>query len=162
MDATLMASIWATISLVIFLGVAVYFGLPAMITKSLDGKINKIQDDLNEAQRLREEAQALLAEYERKRKDAESEAADIITAAEEEADRIAVEAETALKELIARRTKAVEDKIAQAEAQALAEVRSVSADVSIEAARVLLAKEMETKGDTLVTQSIKDVAAKLN
>jgi len=73
-----------------------------------------------------------------------------------------VEAETALKELIARRTKAVEDKIAQAEAQALAEVRSVSADVSIEAARVLLAKEMETKGDTLVTQSIKDVAAKLN
>lgn len=162
MDATLMASIWATISLVIFLGVAVYFGLPAMITKSLDGKINKIQDDLNEAQRLREEAQALLAEYERKRKDAESEAADIITAAEEEADRIAVEAETALKDLIARRTKAVEDKIAQAEAQALAEVRSVSADVSIEAARVLLAKEMETKGDTLVTQSIKDVAAKLN
>lgn len=161
-DATTWATIWATISLVIFIGVIVYFGVPKMITKMLDDKIAKISEDLDEAKRLREEAQALLAEYERKRKDAESEAEDIVTAAQDEAARIAEEANASLEELIARRTRAVEDKIAQAEAQALTEVRAKSADVAVEAARILLAKEMADKGDAMVAQSIKDVAAKLN
>lgn len=161
-DATMWASIWATISLVIFLGVMVYFGVPKMITKMLDDKIAKIGEDLDEAKRLREEAQALLAEYERKRKDAENEAADIITAAEEEAVRIADEAKEALEDLIARRTKSVEEKIAQAEAQAIGEVRARSADVAVEAAQAILEKEMATKGSALIEKSIKDVAAKLN
>lgn len=161
-SATTWATVWATISLFIFLGVMVYVGVPKMIAKMLDDKIAKIGDDLDEAKRLREEAQALLAEYERKRKDAESEAADIITAAEEEAVRIADEAKTALEELIVRRTKSVEEKIAQAEAQAIGEVRARSADVAIEAARAILTDQMDTKGNTLVSQAIKDVAAKLN
>lgn len=161
-DATTWATVWATISLVIFLAVVVYFGLPKMITKMLDDKITLISADLDEAARLREEAQALLAEYERKRKDAENEAADIVTAAEEEAARIATEANASLEDLIARRTKAVEEKIAQAEAQALAEVRARSADVAVEAARAILAAQMDEKGDALVSQAIKDVAAKLN
>jgi len=161
-DATTWATVWVFISLIIFLGVMVYFGVPKMIAKSLDDKIAKISDDLDEAKRLREEAQALLAEYERKRKDAESEAADIITAAQEEAARIAEEASASLEELITRRTKAVEDKIAQAEAHAVAEVRARSADVAVEAARAILADQMTAKGDALVDQAIKDVAAKLN
>lgn len=162
LDATKWASVWTLISLFIFLGIMVYYGVPKMITKMMDDKIAKIGEDLDEAKRLREEAQALLAEYERKRKDAESEAADIITAAEEEAVRIADEANAALEELITRRTKSVEEKIAQAEAQAIGEVRSRSADVAIEAARVILSDQMDTKGDALVSQAIKDVAAKLN
>lgn len=161
-DATTWATIWATISLFIFLGVMVYFGVPKMITKMLDDKIIKIGEDLDEAKRLREEAQALLAEYERKRKDAESEAADIITAAEEEAVRIAEEANIALTDLITRRTKAVEEKISQAEAQAIGEVRARSADVAIAAAEAILTAQMSTKGDALVAQAIKDVTAKLN
>lgn len=153
---------WATVGFVIFIGVMLYIGLPKTIAKQLDGRIKKIEDDLNEAKRLREEAQALLADYERKRKAAESEAEDIVTAAREEAQRMAEDANKSLEELIARRTKAVEDKIAQAEAQAVGEVRARSADVAVEAARVILEKQMADQGDALVDQSIKDVAAKLN
>lgn len=161
-DATTWATIWATIGLFIFLGVMVYVGVPKIITKMLDDRIKKIEDDLDEAKRLREEAQALLAEYERKRKTAESEADDIVTAAHEEATRIADEANTALEDLITRRTRSVEEKIAQAEAQALAEVRATSADVAVEAARVLLTEQMKTKGSALIGDAIKDVTAKLN
>ena len=85
-----------------------------------------------------------------------------VTAARDEAERLAKEAATALEQLIVRRTKAVEDKIAQAEQQAIAEVRGRSADVAVEAARVLLTNQMASKGEALVSQAIKDVAAKLN
>lgn len=153
---------WATVGLVIFLGVLVYVGLPKTIGGMLDARIKKIEDDLSEAKRLREEAQALLADYERRRKAAESEAEDIITAAQDEAERLKAEAEESLKELVTRRTKAVEDKIAQAEAQALGEVRARSADVAIDAARVLLSKQMAESGDALVDEAIKDVGKRLN
>ena len=136
---------WAFISLIIFIGVVIYLGVPKMIAGMLDSRIKKIEEDLNEAKRLREEAQALLAEYGRKRKEAESEAEDIVIAAQEEANRCARKPPKSLKDMVARRTQAVEQKIAHAEAQALAEVRSRSADVAIEAARVILTKQMETK-----------------
>jgi len=153
---------WAFVSLLIFIGVIIYMGVPKMITGMLDNRIKKIEEDLNEAKRLREEAQALLAEYGRKRKEAESEAEDIVIAAQEEANRLREEAAESLKDMVARRTQTVEQKIAHAEAQALAEVRSRSADVAIEAARVILTKQMETQGDALIEQSIKDVGSKLN
>lgn len=161
-DATTWASIWATISLVIFIGVAIYFGVPKMVTKMLDTRIAKIEEDLSEAKRLREEAEALLVDYERKRVSAESEAEGIVTAAKEDAKRLADEANAALTDLIARRTKAVEEKIAQAEAQALAEVRAKSADLAVNAARIVLEQQMASKGNDLVAKAIQDVAAKLN
>lgn len=161
-DATTWATIWATISLFIFLGIITKFGVPKMITKMLDERIIKIQDDLNEAKKLREDAQALLAEYERKRKTAESEAADIVTAAQEEAVRIAEEANVALEDLIVRRTKAVEEKISQAEAQAVSEVRARSADVAVKAAQDILTAQMADKGDDLISKAIEDVASSLN
>lgn len=161
-DATTWASIWATISLVIFIGVAIYFGVPKMVTKMLDTRIAKIEEDLSEAKRLREEAEALLVDYERKRVSAESEAEGIVTAAKEDAKRLADEANAALTDLIARRTKAVEEKIAQAEAQALAEVRAKSADLAVNAARIVLEQQMASKGSDLVAKAIQDVAAKLN
>jgi F-type H+-transporting ATPase subunit b len=162
MDATTAASVWATIALVIFIGIVVYFGVPKMITGALDARIKKIEADLAEADRLRIEAKALLEEYERKRDEAEKEAEGIVTAAREEAFRITGEAGAALDALIVRRTKAVEDKIAQAEAQAVAEVRARSADVAIEAARVLLTQQMTTQNDVLVDRAIQDVGSKLN
>lgn len=155
-------SFWATVGLFIFIGLMLYLGVPKMIASMLDKKIKQIEDDLNEAKRLREEAQAMLADYERKRKAAESEAEEIVTAAKEEADRLAEEAAASLEDLVNRRTRAVEEKIAQAEAQALGEVRARSADVAVEAARAILTKQMAEKGNDLVDQSIKDVAAKLN
>jgi F-type H+-transporting ATPase subunit b len=156
------AAFWATIALFVFLGVAVYLKLPGMITKALDGRIAKIEADLAEAERLRSEAKALLDQYAKKRGEADKEAEEIVLAAREEAFRLTGEASASLETLIARRTKAVEEKIAQAEAQAIAEVRARSADLAVEAARLLLQKQMKDKGPALVDQAIRDVAGKLN
>jgi F-type H+-transporting ATPase subunit b len=156
------AAFWATIALFVFLGGVIYLKLPAMITKALDGRISKIEAELAEAERLRAEAKALLDQYAKKRSDADKEAEGIVLAAREEAFRLTGEASASLETLITRRTKAVEEKIAQAEAQAVAEVRARSADLAVEAARLLLQKQMKDKGPTLVDQAIKDVASKLN
>jgi F-type H+-transporting ATPase subunit b len=153
---------YATVALVIFIGITLYFGIPKIIGKMLDGQIKKIADDLAEAKKLREEAAALLVEYEQKRVAAESEAEGIIAAAKEEANRLTAEAQVSLNDLVTRRTKAVEDKIAQAEAQAVAEVRARSADVAIEAARLVLTDEMNRKGGEVVNKAIADVGNRLN
>ena len=156
------AAFWATIALFVFIGVVLYLKVPGMIGKALDGRIAAIEKELAEAERLRQEAKFLLEEYEAKRQAAATEAESIVAAAREEAFRMTAEAKTSLEALIARRTKAVEDKFAQAEAQAVSEVRARSADVAVEAARVLLTRQMSTKGDTLVDRAIQDVGAKLN
>lgn len=156
------AAFWAFAALVVFIGVVVYLKVPGMITGLLDNRIRKIEEDINEAERLRAEAKALLDSYARKRQEAEREAEGIVLAAREEAFRLTADASAQLDQLIARRTRAVEDKIAQAEAQAIAEVRARSADLAIEAARVLLTRQMQDKGGALVDQSIEEVAAKLN
>ena len=156
------AAFWATISLLVFLGVVIYLKVPGMIGKALDGRIKAIEGELAEAERLRQEAKFLLEEYEAKRQAATTEAEGIVAAAREEAFRLTAEAKTSLETLITRRTKAVEDKIAQAESQAIAEVRARSADVAVEAARVLLTKQMNQKGGALIDAAIKDVGTKLN
>jgi F-type H+-transporting ATPase subunit b len=156
------ATFWATIALFVFIGVVLYLKVPSMITKALDGRIKDIETELAEAERLRAEAKALLEDYQRRREEAEKEAEGIVAAAREDAFRLTAEAGTALETLIARRTKAVEEKIAQAEAQAVAEVRARSADLAVEAARVLLQKQMTTQGDALVERAIKDVGERLN
>lgn len=161
-DATTGATIWATIALVIFIGIAIYFGVPKMIGKLLDDRIKAIESELAEAERLRLEAKFLLEEYESKRQAAAGEAESIVAAAREEAFRLTAEAKLSLEALIARRTKAAEEKIAQAESQAIADVRARSADVAVEAARVLLTRQMGSKGDALIDQAIRDVGTKLN
>ena len=156
------AAFWAAVALFIFIGVVLYFKVPGMISKALDGCIKAIEGELAEAERLRLEAKFLLEEYESKRQAATSEAESIVAAAREEAFRLTAEAKASLETLIARRTKTVEDKIAQAESQAVAEVRARSADVAVEAARVVLTKQMSQRGDALIDAAIKDVGAKLN
>ncbi|MDB5623122.1 MAG: synthase subunit [Devosia sp.] len=155
-------SFWATVALVLFFVVVAYFGVPKTIGKMLDGRIRQIADELESAKRLREEAAALLVEYEQKRVAAESEAESIIANAREDAVRLTAEAQTSLAELVTRRTKSVEDKIAQAEAQAIAEVRARSADLAIEAARVVLTDEMNNRGGQVVDRAIADVGSRLN
>lgn len=155
-------SFWALVSLVIFLVAIGYFGVFGVIAKMLDARIKQIANELAEATRLREEAAALLVEYEQKRIAAEGEAEEIVKAAKADAERLTAEAQASLAELITRRTKAVEDKIAQAEAQAIAEVRARSADVAIEAARLVLTDEMNKKGGQVVDRAIADVSNRLN
>ncbi len=155
-------SFYALLALVIFIGMALFFGIPRIVGKMLDGQIQKIADGLAQAKTLREEAAALLVEYEQKRVAAEAEAQGIIAAAKDEATRLAAEAQASLADLVTRRTKAVEDKIAQAEAQAVAEVRARSADLAVEAARLVLTDEMNKKGGQVVDKAIADVASRLN
>ncbi len=156
------ATFWATAALFVFIALVVYLKVPAMITRALDSRIKDIETELAEAERLRAEAKALLEDYQRRREDAEKEAEGIVAAAREEAFRLTAEAGTTLEALIARRTRAVEEKIALAEAQAVSEVRARSADLAIEAARVLLQRQMATRGDALVERAIKDVSDRLN
>jgi F-type H+-transporting ATPase subunit b len=156
------ATFWATIALVLFLGVALYLRVPKLISGMLDSRIAKIEAELAEAERLRAEAKALVEDYRSRRDDAEKEAEGIVAAAREEAFRLTAEAGQSLETMIARRTKAVEAKIAQAEAQALAEVRARSADLAVEAARLILKKQMPQRGEALIEQSIKDVGERLN
>lgn len=155
-------SFFALVALIAFIGVMVYAGVPRIVGGMLDKQIQKIENDLSEAKRLREEAAALLVEYEQKRGAAEREAEGIVTVAKEEAVRLTAEAQASLADLVARRTKSVEDKIAQAEAQAIAEVRARSADLAVEAARVVLTDEMNKNGGKVVDQAIADVAGRLN
>jgi len=157
------ATFWALVALIIFLGAMVYLKVPGMVTSALDKRADTIQKELDEARRLREEAQALLADYQRKGREAETEAEEIIEQAKREAEALTAESGKRLEEYVANRTRQAEEKIAQAEAQALQEVRALSADVAIAAAeKVLAAKVTGTTADTLIERSIGEVKSKLN
>lgn len=159
MDATA----WAFIALIVFLGGVLYLKVPGMITKALDDRSNKVRDDLEEARKLREEAQALLAEFQAKRKEAEKEAAEIVAGAKHEASAIAEEAAKKTAEFVERRTAIAEQKIEQAEASALEEVRSKAIDRAMKAAEELIAgKITAAKSTSLIKEAISEVKAKLN
>jgi F-type H+-transporting ATPase subunit b len=163
MDATSLATLWATVALVIFLAIAVYIKVPGLIAKALDARADKISNELEDARRLREEAQQLLGQYQRKRKEAEQEAADIVAAAKREADMLAAEAHKKTEDYVARRTALAEQKIGQAEREAIGEVRASAVDIAVEAARTLLAAKIDAKaGADLFQASLQDVKSRLN
>jgi F-type H+-transporting ATPase subunit b len=157
------AETWVAIGFVIFIGVLIYVGLPKMIVRSLDDRAKRVQDELDEARRLKEEAQKLLAEYRGKQQQAESEAASIIAGARAEAERIAAESHAKMEDFVARRTKTAESKIALAEAQAVADVRAAAADAAVAAASSILSKTVKGEiADDLLTKGINEVQQKLN
>jgi F-type H+-transporting ATPase subunit b len=163
MDATSLATVWATVALLIFIGICIYVKVPAVISKSLDQRADKIRSELDEARKLREEAQSLLAEYQKKRKAAEQEAADIVEAAKREAAVLAEEAHKKTEDYVARRTALAEQKIGQAEREAINEVRASAVDLAVEAARKVLAGRVGAKADgDLFKASLAEVKAKLN
>lgn len=159
MDATF----WATVALVIFLAIVFYMKVPGTIGKSLDARADKIKAELEEARRLREEAQQLLAEFQRKRKEAEKEAADIVEHAKREAGQLVEEATQKTKDYVARRTTLAEQKIGQAERDAVNEVRAKAVDIAVEAARAVLAAKVDIKvGEDLFKASVADLKSRLN
>ncbi len=159
MDATA----WSLVGLVLFMGLVLYLKVPAMITKGLDERSDKIRTDLDEARELREEAQNLLAEYQAKRQAAEKEAEEIVAVAKREASALSEDAARKTAEFVERRTASAEQKIAQAEAQAMADVRASAVDVAIAAAEQIVAGK--TTGSTasgLIKSSIAEIKTKLN
>src|SRR5262245_40066622 len=157
------AEFWVAVAFVIFVGVLIYFGVHKVIVGALDQRAVRIRADLDEARRIKEEAQALLAEYRRKQQTAEREAAEIVAGAKLEAERLAAEAETRMEEFVARRTRMAETKIAQAEAQALADVRAAAADAAVAAAEKILTETVKGGvADDLVSKGIAEIRSKLN
>jgi len=159
MDATF----WALVGLVIFLAILFYMKVPGMLASQLDQRADRISSELDDARRLREEAQQLLAEYQRKRKEAEKEAQDIVAAAKREAEGIVVEARQKTEEYIARRNQLAETKIGQAEREAVNQVRASAVDIAVEASRRLLADKVDANANAvLFKDSVSAVRAKLN
>jgi F-type H+-transporting ATPase subunit b len=154
---------WVAIAFLCFLGLLAYLGVHRKVIELLDQRQMRIKGELDEARRLRDEAQALLADFERKGRAAESEAEAIIASAKTEAERLATEAKSRMEDFVARRTKMAEAKIAQAEAQALADVRSAAADAAVSAAEKILSAAAKGKvAEDLLVRGIEDVKTKFN
>ncbi len=154
---------WFAVSFVLFVALVVYLKVPQMIAKALDERAEVIRNELDEARKLHEEAQAVLADYQRKRRDAEQEASNIITQAEAEAESLSAEAIVKMQDMLERRLKAAETKILQAEQQATDDVRIAAADAAIAAAESVIAGKLNAKAQSdLISESIKSVKAGLN
>ena len=151
------------IAFLVFVGVLVYFKVPGMLGKMLDDRADSIRNDLDEARALREEAQTVLAEFERKQKDVAEQAELIVTQARADAEEAATQAKVDLEKSIERRLQAAEDQIASAEANAVREVRDTAVNVAIAAAADVVAKGMtDADAKALIDDSLKVVDAKLH
>jgi len=156
------ANFWILIAFATFIGV---FGRKAWaaIKKALDTRQEKIKAELDEAQRLREEAQGVLAEYERKRREAEDEARQMVEHAKIEAERHANDAERALEDTMRRREDAAMQRIAQAETDAIREVRETAAALAIQAAARLIRENLtEARADDMIEHSIRELGEKMH
>ena len=157
------AEFWVAVAFVLFLLALVRLGAHRTVVGALDDRSARIQAELDEARRLRTEAQALLAEYQRRQKEAEQEAQALIRSAEAEGERLQAEAKAKVEEFVARRTKMAENKIAQAEAQAVAEVRNSATEAAIAAAEKILGGTVKGDvADALISDGIRDLQTKLN
>jgi F-type H+-transporting ATPase subunit b len=157
------ATFFAFVALAIFLVIVYRAGAHQKIASSLDSRAARIKQDLEDARRLRLEAEGLLAEYKKKRLDAEKEAQDIIAQAKSEAEAFAADARKKLTESIERRTQQAEQKIAQAEAAAVKDVRNAAVEIAVAAAHGLVADVAKgSKGAALIEESIAAVKARLN
>ncbi|HCX66735.1 ATP F0F1 synthase subunit B [Parvibaculum sp.] len=157
------AEFWILACLVAFFAILGYFKVHRTLASSLDKRAADIAAELDEARRLREEAQQLLASYQRKQREAMKEAEDIISQAKAEAEQLAKETRANMEAQVERRTKLAEDKISMAEAQAVNDVRSAAADVAVSAARRVIAEKVDAGKDAqIIEKSIADLSTKLH
>lgn len=152
-----------TLAFLLFVTFLGYMGVHKMLGSQLDNRAEGIKSELDEARALREEAQTILATYERKQKEVAEQAERIVAHAKEEAASAAVAAKEDLKTSIARRLAAAEDQIVSAQSAAVKEVRDSAVQVAVGAARDVIAKQMTaTDGNKLIDDAIKTVEAKLH
>jgi F-type H+-transporting ATPase subunit b len=154
---------WVAVAFVILMGLFAYFGIHRTVLTALDHRSERIKAELDDARRLKDEAAKLLAEYRVRRASAEREAEEIVSSAKADAERIAAEAKTKIEDFVARRTKTAENKIALAEAQALADVRAAAANAAVTAASHILTQTVTGKvAEDLLAKGIAEVREKLN
>lgn len=151
------------LAFIIFVGILVYFKVPGTIAGLLDKRAEGIEDELNEARKLREEAQAILASYERKSQEVQEQADRIVAQAKEDAASFAEQAKEDLAKSIERRLTSAQDQIASAEASAVREVRNAAINVAVAAAGDVVAKQMNaTAANKLIDAAIAEVDSKLH
>ncbi len=151
------------IGFVLFLALLAYLKVPGLIGGMLDKRAEGIKSDLEEAKALREEAQTILASYERKQKEVQEQADRIVEAAKAEAEIVAAQAKEDLQASIARRLAAADEQITSAQASAVKEVRDTAIAVAVAVAEDVIAKKLTAAdGNALIEDAIKDVAAKLH
>ena len=154
---------WVAIAFILLMGLFGYLGVHRTVLKALDNRSARIKGELDDARRLKEEAAKVLEEYKARRASAEREAEDIITTARTEAERIATEAKAKMEDFVARRTRTAENKIALAEAQALADVRAAAAEAAVAAAANIMSQSVKGQvADELLAKGIAEVKQKLN
>ena len=152
---------WVLVAFILFVGFMVWKARKALVG-GLDSRAARIKAEIDEAQRLREEAQALLADYQKKQREALGEAEAMVKQAGEEATRLKAKAETELAAALKRREQQALDRIAQAEAQALAEVRNLAADLAVAATQKILTDKLDpAKAQSLVSDAIAELPRRL-
>lgn len=157
------AEFYVLLGFLVFVCLLGYLGVHTMIFKALDARGAAIADELEQAAKLRAEATALLASFEKKRIEAEKQVVAILAEAQAQADQLAVEAARRAEDFVARRTKQAEGKIALAEVQAAADVRSAAADLAARAAEIVLRAETQgAAGGELIAREIADLKSRLN
>jgi F-type H+-transporting ATPase subunit b len=163
MDFLNNTDIVVAIGFLIFVGILVYFGVPGMITSRLDARAVKIQADLDEARALREEAQALLASYERKQREVKDLAEDIVTKARAEAEKAAEVGKEDIRRSVARRLRTATDQIDAAEKAAVRQIRDRAVAVAVAAAGDVIRDTMKVgDSDALIDASIAEVRDRLH
>ena len=151
------------IAFLLFIAVLLYFKVPGLVGKMLDGRADTIRKELDEAKALRDEAQSLLASYERKQKEVQEQADRIVATAKEEAAAAGAQAKEDIKASVARRLVGAEEQIAAAQADAIKDIRNQAVSVAVGAANDILAKQMDAKGaNALIDDAIAEVGAKLH
>ena len=151
------------IAFLIFVGILLYFKVPSKVGELLDKRAHAIKADLDEARALREEAQSLLASYERKQKEVQEQADRIVANAKEEAQAAAQTAKDEIKASVARRLAGAEDQIASARAAAVKEIKDQAVMVAVAAAKDVMARQMDAAAaNALIDESINTVDAKLH
>ncbi|ASG20059.1 F0F1 ATP synthase subunit B [Nitrospirillum viridazoti] len=154
---------WVGVAFVVFLALVIWKGGFGALGKSLDARAEKIRLEIETAQKLRQDAEAALTAYQKKQRDAMKEADAIIAAAREEADRIRQHAEADLEATLKRREAQALEKIAQAEAAALQQVRSLAVDVALSATESLLTQTIDqSRSDAMVASAIEELPGKLH
>ena len=152
---------WVAVAFILFIALGIYLKVPAMLAKMLDERADKISKELAEARKLREARR--FGRYQKKRVEAEKDAANIVAQAKVEAESYGVETRKKLAETIERRTKQAAQKIAQAEAAAIKEVRTTATEAAIAAASRLVGEAVQgAKGSKLIDESIAAVKSRLN
>lgn len=151
------------LAFLLFIGVLFYFKVPGLLGGLLEKRADGIQAELDEARSLREEAQSLLASYERKQKDVQAQADRIVEGAKKDAESASKQAQKDLEASIARRVQAAEEQIAQAQTAAVREVTDRAISLSVAVARDVLKDDMtDESAAALIDQSIEEVGARLN